>query len=142
MIEVKVDKAEEKRLMRKLNSLPEKVFKKSVTKATNYAMTPVLKAARGKVPVSSGKLKKSLAKKRKVYSRAHVVWQGVGVKRGMAPHAWIVEHGHRVVSADGVLGFVPPRPFLRPAFNENQQNVLQRYRDKLKQGVLQEVKTS
>jgi len=47
----------------------------------------------------------------------------VGTKK---PHAHLVEFGHRKVVGDQTLGQVPAYPFLRPAFDENKEEVLQR----------------
>jgi len=161
-IELKIDQREQRRLDRKIHRMPEDVFRKHVSKATNFAMTPVLKTAKQKVPVDEGALKDSLKKKRKVYKKNYTVWQGVGSVKGLAPHAMLVELGHRQVTGGTVarsngrlrgtaknkkrtgkgkvVGFVAPRPFLRPAFETEKDNVLRRYRDKLKKGVLAEAK--
>jgi HK97 gp10 family phage protein len=42
------------------------------------------------------------------------------------PTAHLVEFGHREVVGDQVIGQVPAYPFLRPAFDENKEEMLQR----------------
>jgi HK97 gp10 family phage protein len=161
VVSMVVDAKQEAELLRKLNGLGNRVFRKVVSGAANAAMTPVLKTARKLVPVGEGKLAASLIKKRKTYSKTQTVWVGVGAAKGRAPHAHLVEFGHMLYASGDVwkdvhgavakdkffrnggrrgkfLGFVPPRPFLRPAFDQNQPLVMQKYREKLAKGVERE----
>tara|TARA_S200002703_G_scaffold61685_1_gene53589 strand:- start:11054 stop:11533 length:480 start_codon:yes stop_codon:yes gene_type:complete len=65
-----------------LLSLPVKIQQNSARKATTFASTPLLKAARDRAPVEFGALKESLIKVNRTYKRAGVVMSLVGKKRG------------------------------------------------------------
>jgi len=132
---VSVGGADEKWLKNMLRELPVKVFRSVVGSAAMYAMTPVLKAARANAPVDRGVLRGSLIKKKKSFPRNFTVWVGVGSRKKVAPHDHLIEFGHRIVRGKKTVGFVPPKPFLRPAFENNKQEVMQRYRDKLVLGI-------
>lgn len=152
-VSMTVDALQEKVLVERLNGLGNRVFRKVVAGAANSSMTPVLKTARRFVPVDEGALRDSLTKKRKVYKKTQTVWVGVGAAKGMAPHAHLVEFGHRMVGGavwydpkedkyfrvpgmkGRTLGFVRPKAFLRPAFIKEQANVLNRYRKTLAKGI-------
>lgn len=143
MLEFKldVDKREQKRLEKMLAEAPEKVRKKYVRRAVSFAVSPVLKAAKKYAPKDSGDLKKSLKRKIKAYSRNATVIGIVGPEKYKAPHAHLVEYGHRLVTKDGrEIGFVPPHPFMRPAFTQNKETMLRRYRSKLIEGLNKEFK--
>jgi len=161
----KIDRAEQKKIERALKQMPFKVFKKHVGRAAGMAMTPVLKDARKRVPVEEGDLKESLAKKRKQYVRRRTCWVGVGPSGKTGQQGWLVEYGHRIVvggttarisgrdkgktpkaanqantGKGRVVGMVPPKPFLRPAFEANKAKVFSVYRRKLIAGIEKETK--
>lgn len=69
-------------LKRKLDELPDRVFRKVIKKASNRAMSPVLKTAKARAPKETGLLRKSLGKKSKVYKRAGVQVTLVGPRTG------------------------------------------------------------
>jgi len=157
-----VDKKDERRLKRALKNIPEKVFKRTVGKAANKSMTPVSRKAKKLAPKDSGDYRKSIGKKKKTYTRNKVVWVGVGPRKGK-PNAYLghlIEYGHRIVSGGTVarvsgrragradrardesrtgqgrvVGFVPPRPHLRPALRQSKAKVLGIYRKELHLGI-------
>ena len=58
----------------------------------------------------SGKLRKSIGKKKSKFGESTMIVQA------SMPHAHLVERGHNVVAKDGrVLGHAPAHPFLGPA---------------------------
>lgn len=65
---------------------------------------------------SSVTLKKASGKKRVSYK--------ISAGGAKAPHAHLVEFGHRIITKNGdVVGDVPAHPFLRKAFEENKSNI-------------------
>lgn len=165
MVTIQIDKAVERKLQRALHALPDKIFEKVVKSAANLAMRPVIRAARAKVPVNQGLLKASLGTRRKTYKRAKVVYVAVGPREGFKDpetgaeprfYAHLVELGtapHNVPAPPGGLRIgesvvhggvehpgAKPRPFLRPAIDENKQAVMHRYREQLWRGIEKEAK--
>ncbi len=69
-------------LMRLLENLPDKVFKKVIGKASRKAMAPVVKSARRKAPAETGLLRKSLGTKQKAYKKNGVTVTIVGPRKG------------------------------------------------------------
>lgn len=51
------------------------------------------------------------------------------------PTAHLVELGHREVVGDQTIGEVPAYPFLRPAFDENKEEVLKRIGDVMRKEI-------
>jgi len=154
-----IDPKEQKHLEKMLAEAPAKLRRKHVRRAVSFAITPVLKAARKLAPRDTGDLKRYLKRKIKSYSKNATIFGMVGPEKHKAPHAHLVEFGHRIVvggtvarkdgslkgggknrGAGRVVGFVPPRPFLRPAFQQNKENMLRRYRQKLIEGLNKEFK--
>lgn len=90
------------------------VRRRGTRRAMNAAATPVLREAKRRVPVDSGKLKKSL-KKRQI---TDVATGKVAVTVGSSvPYTHLVEFGHN--SSRG--GPVKAKPFLRPAFDSREK---------------------
>lgn len=162
-ITIRVDPGDEKRLIRKLDRLPDKIFKRVVGAAASFAVTPVVKAAQSKAPKRTGRLAESIGKRRRQYNRAGVVIVVVGPRKGFvdpqtgedpAKIGHLVEFGTAphtipgaVVNIDGRM--VPAtvhhpgargKPFLKPALHEQAQAVLVRYRSKLWKGIVKYAK--
>ena len=77
-------------------------------------------SAKSKVNSVTGNLKSSFRTKEMFTEKK----QKVSVMAGgaKAPHAHLVEYGHRQVTSKGeVVGDVPAHPFLRPAFEEHKE---------------------
>lgn len=166
-IQMRIDRKDRARLEKAMKQLPEKVFLRHAGKAAGKAMTPVSRTAKKMAPKESGDYRKSIGKKRKTYRRTHTVWVGVGPRKGKA-NAYLGhlhEFGHRIVvggttarvggkrhgKADAakdrsrtgkgrVVGFVPPRPHLRPGLRNNQDKVFSTCKTELKKGVLEEAR--
>lgn len=160
-MDLSLNKNELKRLERKLRDIPDKVLKKHARAASNQAMAPVVKEMKRTVPIDEGILKKSLTKKQKSYPRQGIIWTGAGSKKNMAPHFYLVELGHRIVTGGTVArksgyltkaksykrtgtgvvrGFVAPRPFMRDAFKSKKDVMLDRYTRRIKSGILEDVR--
>ena len=134
-----------KELARALQSLGPRVARKVTRQAVNASLTPVLKTARANAPEESGLLKESLDKKTKTYAENMVIvglvgpdttTQGTfkGELRKPSKYAHLVEEGH--IDANG--NFVPPHPFIRPAFDENESKMLDTMSQRLGKGIERE----
>lgn len=145
----------DKELIRKLDRLGKKGYRRTVAKAASKAMTPVSKTAKRLAPRgATGLLRKSIGKKSKWYSGTLVVIIGPrkGFKRlitsksgkarsvNPAKYAHLVELGHSIVAGGEVVGHVPARPFLRPALFQNKAKVISILRRELRAGLLLEAK--
>lgn len=137
----------DKELERTFKQLGDRVQRRVTRGAVNAATTPIVKAAKQKASASkeSGLLKKSLGKKVRTYvekktvvgivgPRKDIVGEYKGKKRWPAKYGHLVERGH--IAADG--SHVPPRPFLRPAYDETQGEAVAVMSDKMAAGVIKE----
>ena len=131
MFEIKIDPREFIAIGKKLKQLGGPVANRIVKRAANYAMTPIPMAAKRKVPVKHGLLKKSIGKKSKFYKQNGVATCIVGPRTGYgemingknhdpAMYGYVVEQGSKTA---------PAQPFLRPALYENKELILQRYKE-------------
>ena len=81
-----------------------------------------------------------LIRKISVYRRRANPMTGTAVVRAGAPHAHLIEFGHRVVrgrrgGSQRVVGHVPPQEFLRPAFDAESGRAAAQIMDELWGGV-------
>lgn len=117
----------DKELIKTLRKLPDAVRRDVLVEALEAAAEPIADAARRKVDVDRGKLRASIKVRR---SRARRAGPRVAVTTSRE-RAWyagetyygaFIEFGHFVGSR--ALGsrrrFVPARPFMRPAYDENR----------------------
>lgn len=152
-------------LMRKLQTLPAKVFNKVVRSAITKAADPTLKAARARVPEETGALKKSLYKRVRMYGKSKTAVAIVGPrtkfmkgKRKPSKYAHLVERGHagrfgkNIVkrSARQAMFFiqkghlsaqgkhVPAHPFMRPAYEQTKGQAVRILKEQLGKGVVVE----
>jgi len=126
-------------LLRRLEALPDKIHRQIEQKGIDKATAPILESARSK---ARGSLKDSI--KRRTLRRRYIVKAEVYTD---APHAHLVEYGHRIVvggtlsprkskrgwkysGAGRVIGRTNDYPFMRPAIDENVDRVI---------GIFQEV---
>lgn len=126
-----------------LRQLTPDLQRKSIESATSYAFSPVVSAAKRKVPVGLGILKRSLGIKKVKYKGGGVVWIGFGARSGFKVRIGTVKRGPRkgkpiYSNPTNYLHLVEmgtatakARPFLRPAFDANHQRVHTRFTDKL-----------
>jgi HK97 gp10 family phage protein len=131
------------KLLKKLKKggLQRKVLRAAVSKAT----TVVLKSAKGRVPVESGLLKKSLGRKIKTYARTGTVVGVIGPRLGFGRdvvinghteyrdpkfYAHLVENGTVTAAA---------QPFLRPAWDENLDQIKELMKREIADGVTKEL---
>lgn len=137
---VKLEGFEE--LYKELEQLPDNIKKNVAGKVVRSGSTVVLKDARRRAPRRTnqwegmkyknepGTLKKGIKVQR---ARKQPRWI-VRDQIGFSNKAWygrLVELGHKLVRKGKQIGFVSPRPFLRPAFDNNVSNILTAMREKL-----------
>jgi len=111
-----------KELDNALAKLPKSAGKGALRKALKKAGQPIFDAAKMKVPVDTGALKESLEISTKLSRRQKrgrrkqgAVELFIGAGRPKGSHAHLVEFGTSRSS---------PRPFLRPAWDENKGKIL------------------
>jgi HK97 gp10 family phage protein len=132
-------------LIKNLHTLPERTARKVVRSAVNTALTPSLRAAREHAPEESGTLKLSLAKKVKTYTDNNVIVGIIGPDKGVSSefkgekrvpwrYAHLVESGH----IDEAGNFVPGKPFMRPAYDETESQMVSIMEDKVGKGIEKE----
>jgi HK97 gp10 family phage protein len=107
-------------LQKAFSLLPQRVAVKAASKAVRAGANVILKAARMKVPVDTGNLKKSIAvkvlnKRRDAMQVAAIIGPRVVNRRSKAKHdgfyGFFVEYGTKKVRS---------QPFMRPAYDENK----------------------
>lgn len=161
--------AGDKELIAKLNGLGGKVYRKVVAQASRKAFAPVVSSAKSNVVKDTGLLKKSIGVKQKRYPRAGRIVTVVGPRTGFGKnimaktirgevqvyrdpvrYAHLVEYGtqaHAVVQGDyiGAAEAYHPgtaaRPFMRPAFDGNENRAKSIMRSELAAGVVREAKS-
>lgn len=121
-----------------LRSLPARISKEAAFDALVIAVQPLIAAARANAPVDSGSLQQSIGLRLVRYKKGMQLFAVVGPRRGFgkggrepANYAHLVEFGHRINRGKKTLrkggvssGEVAPKPFLRPAWDANKQEVL------------------
>jgi len=134
----------DKALTKKLHRLEGPAQKRIVRKGLRVGAKPVLAAAKAKVPVKTGRTKAGLKIRSAGRSRSRI---GVVVKTppraalGIAAddpnyYPMSVEYGHSTKGG----GHVPARPFMRPALDENAQQVLGIIRREIGAGIEREAR--
>lgn len=106
-----------------VKTLDDKMKKREIVKIWRRVAKPTLTAAKQKVPVKSGRLKRSLGLvtgKSKTYINVLVIARRKGQYRGN--HAHLVEYGHiiRHPKTGRIIGHAPPQPFMRPAWDQTK----------------------
>jgi HK97 gp10 family phage protein len=174
-ITVKLEGAEE--LIEHLKTLGPKIERKVVRGAISKASTLYVRAARknarrilrqaekkGYRRKQGQHLYETIAKRIKTYVKNGVVFCASGPRAKLAPHAHLLEFGHRIVvggsvkrkqesvrksktaalQAKGgrgqgrVVGEVRPYPFMVPAWDETRQTMLTKVMNEIGEGVVKE----
>lgn len=124
-----------------MKRIPQDLKKKTLKAAMKKGGEQVLHAARSKAPVQSGRLVSSL------FASPVEIPNGVGVKVGarskVAYYAHMVERGHKLAFRAGPTKFSPiirygfrgEKPFLRPALEEQRENVISKAAEALQETV-------
>lgn len=132
-------------LIRKLEALPGKVYRRVVRKAINKGATPMVKAARRYAPRESGLLAKSMGKKLKSYFARGVVLSVVGPRGGFGKEVTLpdgtseyrdpVKYAHLVEFG---TDHSPAQPFMRRAYEENKTALMSAMFGEMKTGIERE----
>lgn len=114
-----------------VKKLPDRIQKRVLSGALRAGGRIMQKDAKARVPVKTGKLKKSI----KVMSGKSNPNAPIGVANAVvfvgvqAAHGHLIEFGTKNVTA---------KPFLRPAFDSTQEAVLTAIGNKLAEGIIKE----
>jgi len=122
-------------VFKKLEQLPRRVESNVVRRAVRAGGAILVKEARSLVPVDSGTLKKSIGQKPQRARKSHFFIQ-VGARAGKkqkndAWYAHLIEFGTK---------YQPARPFLRPAFDKKEKEIVKKIGEKLNEGIHREAK--
>lgn len=131
-----------KELNELFDELPNRVQNRVMRGAMSAAANPIVKAARAKAPKRSGLTRKAIGKKVKTYRKNHVTVAIIGPRNDVrgrvkgklhrpAKIAHLIERGK--INRDGTV--TPPRPFIRPAYEQNEAESLRVMRTKLGEGI-------
>ena len=125
-------------LGRNLKALEEKVQGQVLRRAVEAGAQPVLESAKSNAPVDTGQLRDSLEITTSLKEGTAVASVGTGEKdyQGETFYASFVEYGHTTKQGK----HVPPKPFLRPAFDSNKERSMGIIVDELKRGIEQAAK--
>jgi HK97 gp10 family phage protein len=163
--EIKLDELSLRRIKKAFEVLPDRIAQKVLGSSARFAMTPVIKEARRRVPVEHGVLRKSLGSRLRKYRGGDTVFVAVGPRNGFRDpqtgqnpvnYAHLVEFGtgpHAIRGKKGVLkigGLVirggvhhpgaRPQPFLRPALDTQRREVRARFNYRINVGIERELK--
>lgn len=116
-------------LTKTLRTLPKKVEKKVIMKALRKGGRVIIKDARARVPVRTGKLRKSLFQKAAPARRGKLLLQVATKKEAWYAH--LVEFGTSTTRA---------QPFLRPAMDSKTNEAIAEIGKQIFQGILEEIK--
>lgn len=143
-----------------LKDLPAATQKKVMRSALMFALTPIQKAAKAKVPQDSGEVKKAIRKKSlltrankfKAEAGIHMAtkrkatgWKWHFIEFGTVAHKIKAKKKKKVLSGDGVIygketvvPSISAQPFLRPAFAEKSREALSRFKKQMLKRILKE----
>lgn len=126
----------DKKLIRNLNQLPDRIMRKVVRQATSAALTPLNKEMKRQAPRKTGTLKKAIGKKVKTFRQEGVSWGAVGVRSGFATTIDGKKHDPRKY----VHLVEPLTGFMRRAFDLTRRQVLSILGKKLGSGIEREAR--
>jgi HK97 gp10 family phage protein len=132
-----------KEVVNKLEAMEKKIQRKAVRTAAKSAAKVLLEEAKARVPVKTGNLKKSLGINTRTKKGNIIVY--VSPREGKKAkydgfYGRFVELGH-ILREKGkgrngkVIGHVPPKPFLRPAFETKGEEAIKVFVKTLKEEV-------
>lgn len=135
----------DKRLIATFRKLPERVGRSAVRKAVNFGATPIVQAARKRIPRESGLSRKALNKRVKTYPANQGVVAIIGVRRDeggtykgrrRVPQFYqhLIHDGH--IARDGT--FVPGSKYLDKAYNAALSTAQKRMEQRLSQEIIKE----
>jgi len=140
-----------KELENALNELPKSMSKSALRTALTKSAQPVVEAAKRYVPVDTGELRDSITtgtKLTKNQRRFQLKVGGaqifIGASWPKGAHAHLVEFGFMLTGHEPSkvrIRHIPAQPFLRPAWDENKDQVLARIGGELWKALLKKART-
>lgn len=135
-VDFKINKADQAKLLAAYKRVGEVAGQKELARIAEDSMDPMLAAVKAKTPLGpshttkkgvrrGGSLRRGNISQKWSGFRSRVVWEVAN----SAPHAHLVEYGHRQVAGGRVgkggrvIGSVPPHPFMRPAVDATKDIV-------------------
>jgi HK97 gp10 family phage protein len=123
-------------LIKNLANVPVELRKSVAKTGMATALEHLKQAIESRAPVGeTGNLADSISKESpRTYPRS--LWGAVYTNPRRAPHAQLVEFGHRMVIDGEEKGMVPPHPFMRPAFESLAPTLLKEITDAVRNALL------
>lgn len=121
------------KLARRLQMLAQETAREHMREAALAGAEVIRAEASAKAPRKTGILARDIQKEVTKQTKSRVeIHVGPG-KKGW--YGRLVEHGHAIVKGGRVIGHVPPKPFLRPAFDEKVDEAQSVIADELKRRI-------
>lgn len=135
------------RLLQSLREFPQNVQKNILSGAVRAGAKPIIAEARDKVSKRSGVLAKSIGVNKRRTRNRNILWFSVSPRRGAKRkndgwYAHMVEFGHDVVRDKKVIGYSPPVPFMRTAFENQSEESLMATKEYLQKRIDKEIARS
>lgn len=132
---IRVEIKGSKELKDALKKIPKNATRRSLAKAAKAGAEPILRSAKRKAPVDTGRLRDSL-RSTFAYQSSRAV--RVQVSSSLKPEggSW---HSYDYYQEFGT-SFHPAQPFMRPAVDEQHANAVEQTRKTMEEAVLEEVK--
>ena len=132
-IRVEIDGVDQ--LVSNLKKITKNSTRRSLGKAAKAGADPIVKSAKEKAPVDTGKLRDSLRSKF-AYQSSRAVRVEVSSKMKPQGKSW---HSYDYYQEFGT-SFHPAQPFMRPAVDEQHKKAVEETRRVMEQAVLEEVR--
>lgn len=129
----------------KMHGMAPRAARSSLRKAVRDGGRLLRDAAKASAPRGkTGQLAKSISERERKaetpYEARSVVYASRAKGKG-GRYAHLVEYGHRTRKTSGIFGeqeFVAARPFMRPAFESNQQRIIDKIASSLWTGIIKD----
>lgn len=135
MIQFKVNRASFREVKNNVEWMMQQVQRRAIKDALMKAATPAVKDAKQRVPRRTGLLRRAIKKRGRTYRPRGMAFVIVGPDRrtigadAKGAKVWPVKYAHLIEFGHAKKGGgrVGPRPFLRPAFMANKENMKRIY---------------
>tara|TARA_Y100000817_G_scaffold103868_1_gene81409 strand:+ start:830 stop:1300 length:471 start_codon:yes stop_codon:yes gene_type:complete len=139
MFKAKLDMKSFRSIEKTTEAVLDQIERRGMKDALMKAATPMVKKTRELATTQTGALKKSIGKKGSTNRAKQSAEVKIGPRKGFrfkgrkpVAYAHLVEFGHVKKTPGGtVKGFVPPKPFMRPAFEAEKANSQKLYAKEL-----------
>jgi len=132
---IRVEIKGSKELQNALKKIPKNATRRSLAKAAKAGAEPILRSAKQKAPVDTGRLRDSL-RSTFAYQSSRAVRVQVASSLKPKKGSW---HSYDYYQEFGT-SFHPAQPFMRPAVDEQHENAVEQTRKTMEEAVLEEVK--